>query len=144
MRIRALFWLAAMALWGCGSSKGSGGGGGSGDLSLGSTDGGANVISHGCVDMDGDGFGKNCKAGTDCNDADPTITDECVRCKTANKGCPCMAGIPPMSCDPHYMAKSTKNGVTGTLVCSQGTRYCRDGVFSDCEVLLQYAQFIAD
>jgi hypothetical protein len=37
-----------------------------------------------------------------------------------------------------------QNGQTGTLVCSEGARYCRDGAYSDCEVLTGYVTFIAD
>jgi hypothetical protein len=141
MRARTLCLIAMVCLAGCSGKKGGGGGAGSG-ISLGG-DGGA-VTSRECMDQDGDGFGKYCMAGPDCNDNDPAITNECVLCKTPNKGCPCVAGTMPMRCDPHYMMKTTKNGVTGTLTCSEGTRYCRDSVYSDCEVLLQYATFVAD
>ena len=96
------------------------------------------------MDEDGDGFGQNCKLGKDCDDTDPNVTDECRRCVMPNLGCPCTPGTMGMRCDPKYMKKTTMNGQTGTLVCSEGTRYCRDGVYSDCEVLLQYAMFIAD
>jgi hypothetical protein len=96
------------------------------------------------VDDDGDGFGLHCKLGKDCDDTDPTVTDECYRCLMPIKDCPCMPGTPGMRCDPHYMMKVTMNGQTGTLTCNEGTRYCRDGVYSDCEVLLQYATFSAD
>jgi len=96
-----------------------------------------------CTDADGDGFGRYCDDGPDCDDTDPTITDECVRCREPNKGCPCEPGSAPMFCDPEDM-KTVQNGVTGYIVCNQGTRYCRDGVFSDCEILFQYATFVPD
>jgi hypothetical protein len=96
------------------------------------------------MDADGDGFGKYCPAGLDCNDHDPNVTDECVRCAMPNLGCPCEPGTMPMRCDPHYAKKTTMNGQTGTLVCSEGTRYCRDGAYSDCEILFSYATFIPD
>src|SRR4051812_24605078 len=105
--------------------------------------------SYECVDEDGDGFGKSCKKGRDCNDADPDITDLCFRCrdpKKPGKGCPCLidGGTPdPMKCDPDDL-RTTQNGVMGTLVCSEGTRYCRDAAWSDCEIIFQYATFHPD
>jgi len=141
MRARTLCLLLSLCCFACSSKKG--GAGDAGDFLLGD-DGGASTSARECIDMDGDGFGKYCKAGQDCDDTDPTITDECIRCRTPNIGCPCDPGTMPMRCDPHYMMKTTQNGVVGTLTCSEGSRYCRDGVFSDCEVLLQYASFVAD
>jgi hypothetical protein len=103
-----------------------------------------------CVDADDDGFGDFCLDGDDCDDDDPEITDECVRCKVPNDGCPCTLGTKPMYCDPPDM-KTTRDGKAGVLVCSEGTRYCRpeqddaeEGRWSDCEILFQYATFVAD
>ncbi len=144
MRLRSLLTSAVFAVCFLGCGGKGGGGGGAGSYSVADNDGGANTVTRGCVDMDGDGYGKNCPMGQDCNDNDPNITDECIRCRTTNQGCPCDPGTMPMRCDPHYMQKTTMNGVSGTLVCSEGTRYCRDGVYSDCEVLFQYAMFVAD
>ena len=96
-----------------------------------------------CVDEDDDGFGHGCADGPDCNDKDPEITDECTRCRTPNKGCPCEPGTMPLSCDPADK-RVTMNGVTGVLVCKEGTRYCRDGAYSDCEIIFQYAMFVPD
>jgi hypothetical protein len=96
------------------------------------------------MDADGDGFGLYCSAGSDCDDSDPMVTDECVRCATENLGCPCDPGTAPLRCDPHYAKKTTQNGQTGTVICSEGTRYCRDAAWSDCEILFQYATFVPD
>ena len=96
-----------------------------------------------CMDEDGDGFGRYCVAGNDCDDEDPTVTDECTRCVVPNKNCPCEPGTKPLYCDPDDL-HVTMNGQTGVLVCSEGTRYCRDEVWSDCEILFQYATFIPD
>jgi len=141
MRAAMMCLVAMLCGLGC-SSKHHGGGGAGSDFSIGGDGGMPNA--HECMDADGDGFGKYCAAGPDCDDNDPTVTNECVACKTPNKGCPCMAGTMPMHCNPHYMMTTTKNGVMGTLTCSEGTRYCRDGLYSDCEVLLQYATFTPD
>jgi hypothetical protein len=86
-----------------------------------------------CVDEDGDGFGKYCDKGADCDDSDPNVTDICRRCAQPRLGCPCKAGTEPMQCDPPDMKVEG-----GTLVCSEGTRYCRDGFYSDCEIIGQY------
>src|SRR5690349_18440785 len=61
-------------------------------------DGGTKVKE--CVDADGDGWGDNCDLGDDCDDDDPEVTDECRRCRTENKGCPCEPGTKPLHCDP--------------------------------------------
>lgn len=134
------FWTVGL-LWvlGCG---GDGGGGSSAPtVSLGGDGGTGRRV---CVDEDGDGFGKNCGGGADCDDEDPSVTDECRRCVSPNKGCPCEAGTPPMGgCKPPDMA-ATKDGVQGKWVCSEGTRYCRDELWSECEILWQYATFVPD
>jgi hypothetical protein len=86
-----------------------------------------------CVDADGDGYGVYCVKGADCNDSDPNVTDECRRCRQPKLNCPCKPGTMPMQCDPPDMRVEG-----GTLVCSEGTRYCRDGLYSDCEIIGQY------
>lgn len=134
MRLGLLMFVAC--LLGCGG--GHGGGSGGGDVQV-----LADAGSGGCMDEDGDGFGYGCVPGADCDDADPNITDECRRCAVPNKGCPCEVGSKPLNCDPDDK-RVTMNGVTGTLVCSEGTRYCRDGIYSDCEILFQYATFVPD
>jgi hypothetical protein len=86
-----------------------------------------------CVDEDGDGYGTYCDKGADCDDTDPSITDACRRCTQPKLNCPCKPGTMPMKCDPPNIKVEG-----GTLVCSEGTRYCRDGVYSDCEIIGQY------
>lgn len=96
-----------------------------------------------CRDADGDGFGTGCDRGRDCDDADPMVTNECVICATPQQGCKCTPGTKPMMCTPDKK-KVVVNGVSGTLVCTEGYRYCRDGLYSDCEIIQMYARFIAD
>jgi hypothetical protein len=97
-----------------------------------------------CVDEDDDGYGRGCSDGPDCNDKDPDVTDECIRCGTPNKGCPCEPGTKPLSgCKPEDK-RVTMNGVRGVLMCTEGTRYCRDGAWSDCEAIQQYTTFVPD
>jgi hypothetical protein len=91
-----------------------------------------------CVDDDGDGFGLYCELGTDCDDTDPEITDECRRCMSPKEGCTCKPGTAPVKCDPPSIKVAG-----GTLVCSEGTRYCRDSAWSACEIIGQYT-FVAD
>ncbi len=93
------------------------------------SDGGSDV----CIDKDMDGYGPHCSAGPDCNDHDPNITDECVHCVTPNQDCPCTPGTKFISCKP-----PTRIGDGGTYVCSEGTRYCRGGFWSACEIIGQY------
>jgi hypothetical protein len=142
MRARAL-WVMAVSMLvciGCGGGDDDDDTGGAGKVST-TNDGG--MGSRRCVDEDGDGFGRFCVAGTDCDDTDPMITDECRRCLGVAEGCPCEPGTKPMYCDPEDL-HTTQNGKTGVLVCSEGTRYCRDSVWSNCEILFQYAKFVAD
>ena len=143
MRMTALWWPLALLLALSGLACGGGDSGPSGGTTVPAShpDGGAGRRV--CVDEDRDGFGRYCDEGPDCDDTDPMMTDECVRCREPNKGCPCEPGTMPMYCDPEDM-KTVMNGVTGYIVCSQGTRYCRDGAFSDCEILFQYATFVPD
>jgi hypothetical protein len=94
-------------------------------------DGGSNTPA--CIDHDGDGYGQYCALGPDCDDNDPTITDQCRRCAATGQDCPCKAGTMPVTCKP-----PTIIGDGGTFVCSEGTRYCRDGYWSACEILGQY------
>lgn len=86
-----------------------------------------------CMDKDGDGFGKYCEKGADCDDDDANVTDICRRCARVNEGCPCMPGTEPRSCDPPDVEVDG-----GILVCNDGTRYCRDGFWDACEVIGGY------
>ncbi|MGD8860980.1 MAG: hypothetical protein PVI30_13310 [Myxococcales bacterium] len=94
-----------------------------------------------CMDADNDGFGRNCEAGRDCDDDDPELTDECYRCVMPNVDCPCEPGTKPAFCKPDDQ-EVVMDGIRGILMCSEGTRYCRDGLWSECEILLQYATFV--
>ena len=131
MGARALCLMALLIGFGCGGDDDDG----STKPPSGRPDAGGG--SRTCMDNDDDGF------GDDCDDDDPEVTDECRRCKVPNKGCPCEAGTKPMWCDPKDM-RTTQGGKTGVLVCSEGTRYCREEEWSDCEILFQYATFVAD
>jgi hypothetical protein len=91
-----------------------------------------------CIDRDRDGFGRNCDKGKDCDDEDPFVTDECRRCLTALKDCPCKPGTPAQRCVP-----PVKRVDGGVLVCAEGTRYCRDSYWGDCETIGEYV-FQAD
>lgn len=96
-----------------------------------------------CEDEDGDGFGTYCDSGRDCDDSDPEVTDLCYRCADDNPGCPCEPGTRPQWCNPEDQ-HVVIDGVTGTLVCDEGTQYCREGQWSECEILMDYATFVAD
>jgi hypothetical protein len=105
------------------------------------TKGDSGTDSRTCMDEDGDGFGRYCDEGLDCDDDDPDITDECRRCAKPNKGCPCPEGTRAMQCDPDDV-ETVQNGVKGVLVCTEGARYCRDGAWSDCEIIWMYTTFV--
>jgi hypothetical protein len=92
-------------------------------------DGGADL----CIDRDHDGYGRNCDQGKDCDDDDPNVTDECRRCLSIAQDCPCTRGTSPIRCVPPTIRVDG-----GVLVCTEGTRYCRDGYWSGCEVIGDY------
>jgi len=139
MRVGTLCCLATIALLACGGDD-SGSGDDDGLVTSGNDSGTGPM---GCIDEDDDGFGRRCTRGLDCDDADPTVTNECRRCIEPNKDCPCEPGTEMMHCKPEDI-RTTMNGVTGVLACSEGVRYCRDGAWTDCEILWQYATFTPD
>jgi hypothetical protein len=141
MRVGMLCCVAAtISLLGCVSD----GGGDEGDDGLMTSGPEPDAGTRRCVDEDDDGFGTGCSGSQlDCDDADPLVTDECIRCMEPAEDCPCEPGTVSMLCIPEAK-RVTMNGVSGKLVCSEGARYCRDGVWSDCEFLALYTSFVPD
>lgn len=86
-----------------------------------------------CIDDDGDSFGEYCDAGGDCNDMDPDIHTGCRPCSLPAEGCPCEAGSPPVTCTDNVQLEGH------TLLCDEGTRFCRDGAYTACLGLGQVA-----
>jgi hypothetical protein len=86
-----------------------------------------------CEDRDHDGYGRDCERGYDCNDDDPRSTTECRTCSRPERGCACSAGEGPVSC---FMDDQSLEG--GDVLCTEGTRHCREGVWSGCEDVHQY------
>ncbi len=85
-----------------------------------------------CTDGDGDGFGLGCAAGLDCDDADPSSTNECRNCASPETGCACDGSVLEETCylDPV--------DVGGRSMCHSGTRFCRDGAWTSCLQLERY------
>ena len=97
-----------------------------------------------CRDDDGDGYVVGCtSARRDCDDDDPEVTDLCWRCAQPAEGCPCEPGTEFMRCDPKDV-RGEHEGVVGVWVCDDGQRWCRDGAWTDCEILWQYATFMPE
>jgi hypothetical protein len=132
-RVVVFAWICALA---CSFAACSGSDAKPPTLAVGNEDDGGSDDA--CIDADGDGYGKNCRLGKDCDDTDPKITDQCRRCVVAALNCPCKLGTAAVRCDP-----PVKHVAGGTLVCSEGTRYCRDGYWGDCETIGAYL-FVAD
>jgi hypothetical protein len=86
-----------------------------------------------CQDSDGDGYGEGCERGGDCNDADQKIHSGCSECAYPEEGCGCGESSKPVSC---YLTPSADDN--GTLMCHEGTRYCREGQWSGCEAIVSY------
>lgn len=75
------------------------------------------VTAQECVDSDGDGYGQNCDAGPDCNDADPTLFEACpTECTNGET----------QSC--YSLVDITANNV----ICGEGTRTCQQGYWGAC------------
>src|SRR5689334_4323418 len=86
-----------------------------------------------CVDRDHDGFGEACSAGADCDDQDPAVHNGCKHCAQPDDGCGCARGTRPVAC---FLDKTQDKD--GTVMCHEGTRYCRDGRWSSCESVYSY------
>jgi len=91
----------------------------------------------GCVDKDRDGYGESCTRGPDCNDADPSLFDDCpvspdqavqpCEVNPLQPGCACDLGVPPRECygaDP--LTRNRGN-------CRSGTMTCDNGLWGECE-----------
>ncbi|MDD9942454.1 MAG: hypothetical protein OXU20_15555 [Myxococcales bacterium] len=87
-----------------------------------------------CVDGDGDGYGNGCENGYDCDDGDPDRFTGCLDCAQHDPGCACDPGTPLETC----FLEPSEADVEGMVMCHEGTRYCRDGVWSACEDIFSY------
>jgi hypothetical protein len=82
-----------------------------------------------CIDTDGDGYGFQCALGVDCDDEAADVHEDCASsCNKPAEGCSCDETSKPRDCTLPYELSSE-----GDLLCSTGTRYCRDGAWSACE-----------
>ncbi|MBM4396197.1 MAG: hypothetical protein FJ087_10950 [Deltaproteobacteria bacterium] len=81
-----------------------------------------------CIDLDGDGYGRDCGKGPDCDDANPHFGEECPACGPGEitRGCPCPSGVPAVSC---YEGPPETRGAGE---CRDGRRYCVNGFWSHC------------
>jgi hypothetical protein len=91
------------------------------------------AIPQACIDRDRDGFGDHCSGGNDCDDHDPAIHSGCLRCAVPSDGCSCANGTEPVQC---FLDKT--KATDGTVMCNEGTRYCREGKWSGCESVFSY------
>jgi hypothetical protein len=85
-----------------------------------------------CQDDDGDGFGEGCDEGPDCDDSDRWIHEGC-RCVRIDEGCACEPGQEPVACE--LEPTEDEHGYT---VCHEGTRFCRNGVWTACESVFSF------
>ena len=96
-----------------------------------------------CVDKDGDGYGTgNACLGTDCNDNDPNITQQCLGCAHPGiEGCPCGdavdggddgggsdGGALEVDCGTVVIKVGTAE------VCGPGVSYCSLGKWTGCQL----------
>lgn len=79
-----------------------------------------------CVDKDGDGFGRGCGNGMDCDDSDPAIGAECYACNQNQTGCACAHEGQKIACG------EVATGSDGQPGCRMGQKVCQGGVWSEC------------
>lgn len=79
-----------------------------------------------CFDEDGDGFGKGCFKGADCDDSNPNSLDECYRCQSADLGCPCTTEGEYGACG------KVEIKIGEQTVCGQGVAVCTNGTWGEC------------
>ena len=78
-------------------------------------------------------IGQNCAYGVDCNDGSKASTNECRSCAYPEAGCDCAEGTQPIAC---FLTDTMLEG--GDVMCREGTRYCRKGLWSACEDVHSY------
>ena len=91
---------------------------------------GENAADSACIDQDGDGFGEGCAEGSDCDDGDDSVFEQCGACLDTAEGCLCDPGTKPVSCTPEVEP--------GSKLCKTGLRHCRDGLWTACEGVAQF------
>ncbi len=87
---------------------------------------------HTCIDQDGDGFGRGCDLGRDCDDADPDVTTDCwlANCETTPTapGCACDAAGTVIDCGEMHSV------IDDRALCGYGAQLCDDGQWSGCRL----------
>lgn len=96
---------------------------------------GGSAAERDCVDLDQDGYGRDCGKGSDCDDHDPAAWSgaACSVCAFPDEGCACEPGSDAVSC---FVDKTVASD--GGVMCHEGTRYCRQGRWSACEDVHSY------
>jgi alpha-tubulin suppressor-like RCC1 family protein len=61
-----------------------------------------------------------------------------LRCAEPAEGCACAGNQPPVACRPEGAADAGAGAAAA--VCLEGTRYCRNGRFGECEQVVSYAR----
>lgn len=88
-----------------------------------------------CIDADGDGFGRRCDEGPDCDDDDDTVFEGCATCFAEKEGCGCELDALPVECE-----LSAEEAAKSSPLCKTGTRYCRDGRWTGCVGIASFAR----
>lgn len=116
-------WL--LAFIGCSSERGETWIPEDGEYAL--EDAGRDVASGACIDEDGDGFGRNCAGGADCDDTNPEITDQCYRCANdGTLGCPCTEEGAQAECG------KVLSKLGDQITCGYGFSTCSEGEWGPC------------
>src|SRR5690606_24154332 len=85
-----------------------------------------------CVDEDGDGYGRSCDKGRDCDDSDPEVTNDCdlANCdKTPTApGCKCDEAGAVIECGEQHATIDDRS------LCGYGVQLCDEGRWSGCRL----------
>src|SRR5690606_4509759 len=72
------------------------------------------------------GFGTGCGSGRDCDDADPSVGNECYRCAVPRPDCSCEEEGTRAPCG------EVQSEVGGQKTCGLGETVCTNGTWSEC------------
>ncbi|MFO0678290.1 MAG: hypothetical protein U0169_17265 [Polyangiaceae bacterium] len=83
-----------------------------------------------CVDPDGDGYGNGCILGTDCEEGNPAVSNQCAKCSNHEEGCPCSNAGQRIECG----IVKTHDKATNSVSCGYGGQVCESGKWSACQL----------
>lgn len=81
-----------------------------------------------CEDKDGDSFGFGCRLGSDCDDNDAAVTNQCVCADRQAPGCDCSVPGEQLACG------TVHNRLDDRVVCGEGVMSCDGSTWGECMI----------